>query len=120
MLDAMAEHWERAGRSERLHLERFQPVIGGADAEGEGGTISFVNSGCETRRATAARRSSSPARRRASSCRTAAAWASATPASARFRSGRVRDLRSGEVSDAEGEMCRTCVNAPEGPVEIEL
>ena len=39
---------------------------------------------------------------------------------ARFRSGRVRDLRSGQVSDAEGLVCRICVNAPEGPVEIEL
>ena len=38
----------------------------------------------------------------------------------RFRSGKVRDLRSGEVMDVEGVTCRICVNAPEGPVEIEL
>ena len=35
-------------------------------------------------------------------------------------SGQLRDLRSGEVHGEEGEMVRTCVNAPEGPVEIEL
>ena len=35
-------------------------------------------------------------------------------------SGRLRDLRSGEVHGEEGEMVRTCINAPEGPVEIEL
>ena len=36
-------------------------------------------------------------------------------------SGKVRDLRTGKVSSgSEGEMIRTCVNAPEGPVEIAL
>ena len=35
-------------------------------------------------------------------------------------SGQLRDLRTGEVPGSEGEMVRTCVNAPEGPVEIEL
>jgi stearoyl-CoA 9-desaturase NADPH oxidoreductase len=34
--------------------------------------------------------------------------------------GQIRDLRTGEVSRAEGEMVRTCVNAPEGDVVIEL
>src|SRR5438067_297943 len=36
------------------------------------------------------------------------------------RSGRVRDLRNGEVYGQEGEMIRTCISAPEGPIEIEL
>ena len=35
-------------------------------------------------------------------------------------SGRVRDLRTGEVSGSPGETVRTCVNAPEGDVEIYL
>jgi ferredoxin len=35
-------------------------------------------------------------------------------------SGRVRDLRTGEVSGDEGQTIRTCVNAPEGAIEIEL
>jgi stearoyl-CoA 9-desaturase NADPH oxidoreductase len=38
----------------------------------------------------------------------------------RLCSGEVRDLRTGEVHGAEGEMVRTCVNAAEGPVEIAL
>ena len=33
----------------------------------------------------------------------------------RLRSGRVRDLRTGKVSGTDGEMVRTCINAPEGP-----
>ena len=35
-------------------------------------------------------------------------------------SGQVRDLRTGKVHGTEGEMIRTCINAPEGAVEIEL
>lgn len=35
-------------------------------------------------------------------------------------SGRLRDLRSGEVHGEAGQVVRTCVNAPEGPVEIAL
>ena len=34
--------------------------------------------------------------------------------------GRIRDLRTGEVSGSVGEIVRTCVNAPEGPIEIAL
>jgi ferredoxin len=37
-----------------------------------------------------------------------------------LRSGRVRDLRTGKVYGQEGEMIRTCISAPEGPVEIDL
>ena len=35
-------------------------------------------------------------------------------------SGRVRDLRTGDVYGSEGEMVRTCISAPEGEVEINL
>ena len=35
-------------------------------------------------------------------------------------SGQVRDLRTGKVYGQEGEMIRTCISAPEGPVEIDL
>jgi ferredoxin len=38
----------------------------------------------------------------------------------RLRSGRVRDLRSGRVLGQPGELVRTCINAPEGSIEIEL
>jgi hypothetical protein len=37
-----------------------------------------------------------------------------------LRSGRVRDLRTGKVHGEEGEVIRTCIHAPEGPIEIEL
>ena len=37
-----------------------------------------------------------------------------------LRKGRVRDLRNGTVCGQEGQPTQTCINAPEGPVEIEL
>ena len=43
MLDAISEHWEDAGLEDRLHLERFSLELGGDG--GEGGTITFRNSG---------------------------------------------------------------------------
>jgi ferredoxin len=33
-------------------------------------------------------------------------------------SGQVRDLRTGEVSGEAGQSIRTCVNAPEGDIEV--
>ena len=38
----------------------------------------------------------------------------------RLCSGELRDLRTGELHGTAGEMDRTCVNAPQGPVEIAL
>jgi hypothetical protein len=37
-----------------------------------------------------------------------------------LKSGQVRDLRNGKVTGTEGETVRTCINAPEGPIEIAL
>ena len=38
----------------------------------------------------------------------------------RLAEGQVRDLRTGEVHGEQGDMIRTCINAPEGRVEVEL
>jgi ferredoxin-NADP reductase len=119
MLDALSEHWDREGDCDRLHVERFQPVIGVDGAEGEGGTITFLNSDKEvdcdggTPILVAGEEAGLelPFGCRMGICHTCVGV---------FRSGKLRDLRSGEVTDVEGMTCRTCVNAPEGPIEIEL
>jgi ferredoxin-NADP reductase len=120
MLDTMEEHWERGGDCDRLHMERFQPIIGQGDGEhGDGGTIRFTSSDI-----TAESDGSQP-------ILVAGEEAGATlPFGCRMGichtcvgklcSGQVRDLRTGEVSGSAGEMVRTCVNAPEGAVEIAL
>jgi ferredoxin-NADP reductase len=119
LLDALSDHWAAAGAAERLHMERFQPVIGGASADGAGGTVRFTRSGVEaacdggTPILVAGEEAGAelPFGCRMGICHTCAG---------RLCSGQVRDLRTGEISGRSGEIVRTCVNAAEGPVEIEL
>jgi|SRR5579884_37648 len=120
MLDAFCEHWEREGDPERLHMERFQPKLGlGQSGEGEGGTIKFLHSDCETssdghKPILVAGEDAGldlPYGCREGICHTCVG---------ELCSGRVRDLRNGKVYGQEGEVIRTCISAPEGPIEIDL
>jgi ferredoxin-NADP reductase len=119
MLDAMEERWEGDADPDRLHMERFQPIIGGNPEEAEGGTVRFLRSDVETECdggtpilvAGEEAGLSLPHGCRMGICHTC---------TGRLCSGRVRDLRSGEIHGSEGEMIRVCISAPEGPVEVEL
>ncbi|HET9678308.1 MAG TPA: ferredoxin reductase [Solirubrobacterales bacterium] len=119
MLDALVRHWREEGDPELLEMERFQPVIGGDAVEGEGGSIRFTKSGVEaasdggTPILVAGEEAGAelPFGCRMGICHTCIG---------RLCSGEVRDLRTGEVYGQEDEMVRTCVNAPEGDVEIAL
>jgi ferredoxin-NADP reductase len=118
MLDTMIEHWESNGATERLHLERFQPKIGDVE-EGEGGTVRFLKSDCEvecdgaTPILVAGEEAGLelPYGCREGICHTCVG---------KLASGRLRDLRNGDVYGNDGEVVRTCISAPEGQVEIEL
>jgi ferredoxin-NADP reductase len=119
MLDALVQHWREEGDPELLEMERFQPVIGGDGGDGEGGKIRFLSSGLETECdggtpilvAGEGAGAELPFGCRMGICHTCIG---------RLCEGEVRDLRTGEVSGQEGEMVRTCVNAPEGDVAIAL
>ena len=117
MLDAFGEHFEAADLEERLHMERFQPKLGLGDGdEGEGGTIKFWS---PTRGRVRRKRPDPGRREEAAICPTAAARASATPASASCAPGGARPAHR-QGAGEEGEVIRTCIHAPEGPIEIEL
>lgn len=120
MLDAFESRWQEEELTVRLHLERFQPIIGGDGAgEGEGGPIKFIRSDAEAESdgsqpilvAGEEAGLELPFGCRMGICHTCVG---------KLCSGRLRDMRSGEVHGEEGQVVRTCVNAPEGPVEIEL
>lgn len=119
MLDDLTEHWRLEGDPDLLSMERFQPLIGGEAGGGKGGAVRFAKSGVETAcdGATpilvAGEETGAilPFGCRMGICHTCVG---------ELRRGEVRDLRTGEVHGSEGEMVRTCINAPEGPIEIAL
>jgi stearoyl-CoA 9-desaturase NADPH oxidoreductase len=120
LLEAFEEHWREEGVAERLHVERFGPGCLADPSElGAGGTIRFRKSGVEAvsdgRQPILVAGESAGAQLpfgcRMGICRSCVG---------RLCAGRVRDLRTGEVFGQDGELVQTCVNAPEGPVEIEL
>jgi ferredoxin len=119
MLDELTRHWELEGEPELLAMERFQPIIRGEPGGGKGGAIRFAKSrietGCDGATpilvAGEGAGATLPFGCRMGVCHTCVG---------ELRSGRLRDLRTGEIHGSEREMVRTCVNAPEGPIEIAL
>ncbi|HXA54374.1 MAG TPA: FAD-binding oxidoreductase [Solirubrobacteraceae bacterium] len=124
LLQTLGEHWRAEGDPARMHIERFQPATGVMDGfppaqRGAGGSIDFCASGIRARSdgeqpiLVAGERAGAtlPHGCRMGICHSCVG---------RLRSGQVRDLRTGRVHGQPGELLQTCVNAPEGAVEIEL
>jgi ferredoxin-NADP reductase len=119
LLDALTERFERAGVSERLHLERFRPVTAAAGVRGAGGRVRFLASGKDveadgtTPLLVAGEQAGAllPHGCRMGICNSCIG---------RLRSGAVRDLRTGDVQHADGQTVRTCVSAAAGSLEIDL
>ena len=120
LMDVLEAHWAAEGDPALLSMERFQPVIGRGDAEvGSGGSVSFRVTDVEAECAVGvsilvggeAAGALLPFGCRLGICHTCVG---------KLHSGRVRDLRTGELHGEPGHTVRTCVNAPEGHIEIEL
>ncbi len=117
MLDAAEEHWEEAGLSDRLHLERFTLKLDGDGAEG--GTITFRNSGkeIEVDGATTLLEAGEqagvgmPYGCRMGICHTCTLT---------MVSGRIRDLRSGEEHFEPNESIQTCVTVAAGDCTLNI
>lgn len=121
LLEALEDHWKEHGDRKKLHMERFQGVTGGDDVEeGEGGTITFRKSDETTAESDGSQSilvaGEVAGLNLAFGCREGICHTCV----GNLRSGKVRDLRTGKVSGSEGETIRICINAPEGPVEIDL
>ncbi len=119
VLDTHTGHWEKEADCERLHMERFQPIIGGDVEEGKGGKVLFRHSDTEalcdgkTPILVAGEEQGLdlPFGCREGICHTCVGS---------LKEGRVRNLRTGEVYGGRGEYIQTCICAPEGLVEIDL
>ncbi len=120
LMDVLEDHWKAEGDHARLNMERFQPVIGRGDAEvGSGGTVSFrvtdAEATCDVGISILVGGEEAgailPFGCRLGICHTC---------KGKLQSGQVRDLRTGELHGEPGQTIRTCVNAPEGHIEIAL
>ena len=117
MLDAIREHFEATGVSERLHVESFEHMLL-AGATGEGGSITFTGSDitaeCDGSTAILDAGENAgatlPYGCRMGICHTCTGT---------LTDGSVRDLRTGDVTRAGTEI-RTCVNSPDGDISIDL
>jgi stearoyl-CoA 9-desaturase NADPH oxidoreductase len=119
MMDAIEERFEKEDLSEHLHTERFQPVIGNGGGSGEGGTVHFRVSDCEAECGSGESilvGGENAGANLTFGCRMGVCHTCV----GRLKDGAVRDLRTGSVEQAAGQMIRVCINAPEGHVEIEL
>jgi ferredoxin-NADP reductase len=119
MLDAFESAWAEAGLADRLHTERFRPVI---IAEGEGGTVTFAGQGItvDADGATPLLDAGEDAGvLMPSGCRMGICFGCVVP----LREGAVRDLRTGDLTIAtpgDGIRIQTCVSAAAGACEIDL
>jgi ferredoxin-NADP reductase len=119
LLDALIEHWEDNGDPDRLHFERFQPKIGGDGGEGEGGEVTFLDSDktVECDGGTPILEAGEEAGLElAYGCRIGICHTCVGT----LKSGKLRDLRSGEVTEPTGQDVRICINTAEGDVELQL
>jgi ferredoxin len=119
MLEAMSSHWSAEGVRERLRMEHFQPYVGGGgEGLGEGGKVRFrvTDFEAECDGATSILVAGEEAGGELTyGCRMGVCHTCIC----RLVSGKVRDLRTGEVHGESGEMIRICIHAPEGDVELD-
>ncbi|MGI8680034.1 MAG: ferredoxin reductase, partial [Jatrophihabitans sp.] len=119
MIDAVEEHFENAGCSERMFTERFQPVIGNGGGDGAGGTVRYRVSECDAKCDAGGSilvGGEEAGAKLAFGCRMGICHTCV----GQLQDGAVRDIRTGAVEQASGQMIRVCINAPEGHVEVDL
>jgi ferredoxin-NADP reductase len=117
MLDAVERHWEDADLQESLHLERFSLEVAGDG--GEGGTITFRNTGrsIEVDGATTCLEAGEsagvgmPYGCRMGICHTCTLI---------LVDGTVRDLRNGDEYDQKNDRIQTCVSVPVGACTLDI
>ncbi|MBA4854911.1 ferredoxin reductase [Nocardia farcinica] len=115
LLDEIEQHWQAAGLSDRLHVERFEVE---RSAVGEGGTVTFGKTGrsIEVDGATSLLEAGEqvgvqmPFGCRMGICQTCVVTVA---------SGHARDLRNGEER-REGDKVQTCISAAAGDCTLDV
>jgi ferredoxin-NADP reductase len=120
LLRAMRSHWQQVGEPQRLHTEHFQPDEQlSCGAHGAGGSVLFCKSGVQAH-SDGTQPMLMAGEQAGASLAHGCRMGICHSCIGTLRAGRVRDLRTGRVHGQPGEVVRICINAPEGPVEIDL
>jgi stearoyl-CoA 9-desaturase NADPH oxidoreductase len=115
LMRGVREVFEAEGLGERLHTEDFAPGSVAADAHAEG-TVNFNDLSVANSGRTLLEQAEIAGLDPEHGCRMGICF-SCTQIK---RSGRVRDIRSGDVSSEEDEEIQLCVSVPVGDVAIDL
>jgi len=121
MLASVEEHFEAAGRGRFLHIERFRAPMADVPDDAAGGSVTFRSNG---RSAAVEADATTPLLRVAEDaglnpahgCRMGICHTCDVP----LTSGRVRDLRTGEVVEEPGRTVQICISGAAGDCEIDL
>jgi ferredoxin len=118
LVEGVRALWAARGLGERVHSESFVPPAYALPADERGGTIRFDRSGLAAPNsgATLLEQAEQAGLTPEFGCRVGICHT----CTCRKRSGRVRDVRSGELSSAEEASIQLCVSVPAGDVELDL
>jgi ferredoxin-NADP reductase len=119
MLDDLGAHWDQAGATEQLHVERFRPAV---IATGDGGKVTFARSGTVIESGGGVpllEAGEAAGVLMPSGCRMGICFSCVLP----MTEGAVRDLRDGSITTAvEGDnvLVQTCISAAAGPCHLDV
>jgi ferredoxin-NADP reductase len=119
LIDELEKRVADEGREDHFHSERFQPVIGNGGGEGAGGSVHFRVSDCDAE-CEPGESILVGGENAGASLQFGCRMGICHTCVGRLKDGAVRDLRTGAIEEASGQMIRVCINAPEGHVEVDL
>jgi ferredoxin-NADP reductase len=117
MMQAVQQVWEQDGLAERLHLERFTAAPAVIETGAAGGELRFARSErlATNNGGTLLDQAETAGLKPESGCRMGICHA----CTCRKLSGKVRDTRTGEISEGEEDI-QICVSVPVGTVTMDL
>ncbi len=119
LLSALEKHYEQAGMSRHLHIERFRAEFAAVPAEAVGGRVRFAKSGFEVAadaKTNLLRVAEDAGMNPEHGCRMGICHTCNTT----LISGCVRDLRTGKLINEAGSIVQTCICATAGDCELDL
>jgi stearoyl-CoA 9-desaturase NADPH oxidoreductase len=119
LLAALEKHFEQAGRSRHLHIERFLASFAEVPADAVGGTVRFRKSQQSVQadsKTNLLRVAEDAGMNPPHGCRMGICHTCNTT----LVSGCVRDLRTGKILNEAGSIVQTCICAAAGDCELDL